>query len=183
MLFQLVQIVYWLALATWFGGVLFVAIAAPIIFRTVCESNPILPTVLSVNLENQHGTLLAGSIVANLLNMLVRVSLVCAAALLLALAGQWFLLPRGVPAFARTALFVTAVAFSIYDWRVVGPRIDKFRRAYIEHADDPELANPAKEQFDHYHQESITVLMIVLFLLLGMVLFSADISRAIVFGK
>ena len=26
-LFQLVQIVYWLALATWFGGVLFVAMA------------------------------------------------------------------------------------------------------------------------------------------------------------
>ena len=54
-------------MATWFGGVLFVAVAAPIIFRTVRESNPVLPTVLSVNLENQHGTLLAGSIVGNLL--------------------------------------------------------------------------------------------------------------------
>ena len=28
MLFQLVQILYWLALATWFGGVLFIAVAA-----------------------------------------------------------------------------------------------------------------------------------------------------------
>ena len=59
-LFQLVQIVYWLALATWFGGVLFVAIAAPAVFRTVRENNPVLPHVLSVNLEGQHGTLLAG---------------------------------------------------------------------------------------------------------------------------
>ena len=38
--FPLVQTLYWLALATWFGGVMFVAIAAPIIFRTVRESRP-----------------------------------------------------------------------------------------------------------------------------------------------
>src|SRR3954454_21167129 len=61
-LYQIVQIVYWLALATWFGGVLFVAISAPVILRTVRENNPILPHVLSVNLEGQHATLLAGSI-------------------------------------------------------------------------------------------------------------------------
>ena len=73
MLFPAVQIVYWLSLSTWFGGVLFIAVAAPVIFRTVRENNPILPGVLSVNLDNQHGTLLAGSIVANLLQILVRV--------------------------------------------------------------------------------------------------------------
>ncbi len=49
--FQLIQIVFWLALSTWFGAVLFIAVAAPIIFRTVRESNPVLPMVLSVNLE------------------------------------------------------------------------------------------------------------------------------------
>jgi hypothetical protein len=69
---HLVQILYWLALSTWFGGVLFVALSAPVIFRTVREQNPLLPTVLSVNLEGQHGTLLAGSIVGNLLTMLLR---------------------------------------------------------------------------------------------------------------
>jgi hypothetical protein len=78
-----VQIVYWLALSTWFGGVLFVALAAPVIFNTVRESNPILPTVLSVNLENQHSTLLAGSIVGNLIERLTRIEYACAAALLL----------------------------------------------------------------------------------------------------
>ena len=65
-LFQLVQIVYWLSLATWFGGALFVAMAVPAIFRTVGENNPVLPHVLSVNLEGQHGTLLSGSIVGAL---------------------------------------------------------------------------------------------------------------------
>src|SRR5690348_16751309 len=87
--FQVVQIIYWLALSTWFGGVLFIAIAAPIIFRTIRESNPLLPTVLSVNLEGQHGTLLAGSIVSNLLGMLLKVEMICAAALLLTIIVQW----------------------------------------------------------------------------------------------
>src|SRR3954466_11015576 len=89
MLFTLVQTVYWLALSTWFGGVLFVAVAAQVIFRTVRENDPLLPTVLSVNLEGQHGTLLAGSIVAHLLKLLVKVQLGCAAAVGLALAAQW----------------------------------------------------------------------------------------------
>src|SRR6476646_1861799 len=96
--FTLNQILYWLALATWFGGVLFIAIAAPIIFRTVRESDPMLPTVLSVNLEGQHGTLLAGSIVANLLAALVRIELACAAAAGVAIVAQWFLVERdGAP--------------------------------------------------------------------------------------
>src|SRR3954467_11821218 len=91
MAFSLLQIVYWIALATWFGGVLFIAIAAPIIFRTVKESNPIIPTVLSVNLEGQHGNLLAGTIVANLISQLVRIELLCAAGLIVGLIGQWAL--------------------------------------------------------------------------------------------
>src|SRR5580704_19328585 len=62
MLLDLVQVVYWLALSTWFGGVLFIAAAAPVIIKTVKDADPLLPTVLSVNLEGQHGTLLAGGI-------------------------------------------------------------------------------------------------------------------------
>src|SRR5579871_6169371 len=89
MAFPFVQIFYWLALATWFGGVLFISVAAPVIFRTVRESDPTLPTVLSVNLEGQHATLLAGSIVANLLATMMRVQLACAALLVLAFVGQW----------------------------------------------------------------------------------------------
>src|SRR5215213_4882214 len=89
-LFQLVQILYWLALSTWFGGVLFVAMAAPVIFRTVRENNPVLPHVLSVNLEGQHGTLLAGSIVGGLLARLVWLQLACGALLLLALIAHLF---------------------------------------------------------------------------------------------
>ena len=42
---------YWVALATWFGSAAFVAVAAPIIFRVIRESDPTLPGVLSVNLD------------------------------------------------------------------------------------------------------------------------------------
>lgn len=180
-LFQLVQIVYWLALSTWFGGVLFIAVAAPIIFRTVRENDPTLSTVLSVNLEGQHATLLAGSIVANLLETLLRVELVCAGVLVPTIAVQW-VLQGNVHVLSTVlrllmALFAGSLAF--YDWRFVTPRIQKARREYIDHADEPEVANPAKELFDRYHKESVTILSIVLFLLLGIILFSAEATPAV----
>ena len=161
--FLSIEILYWLALATWFGGVLFITIAAPVIFRTVGESEPILPTVLSVNLEGQHGTLLAGSIVANLLAAMLRIQLACAAALgLFHRALENPLSPSTGAAVVRTVLFIVAVVLLIYDWRVVSPRIFEHRQKYIDHADEPEIANAAKEQFDRYHHESVTVLMLEL---------------------
>ena len=176
---HLIQILYWLALATWFGGVLFVAVAAPIIFRTVRESNPVLPTVLSVNLEGQHGTLLSGSIVGNLLGTLVRVELLCAAVLGLAIAAQWFFIDRTVPnvvaPLVRSALYLAALVLVLYDWRVVWPKVWNFRQEYIDHADEPEVANPAKDQFDRYHGESVRILSIRLAILLAIVLFSGNI--------
>ncbi len=183
-MFQAIQIAYWLALSTWFGGVLFIAVAAPIIFRTVREADPTLPKVLSVNLESQHGTLLAGTIVGNLLAVLSTVQLICAAALLLAVLGQWFYIDRSgmnlLPPILRTALYVAAVALVVYDRWVVWPRVHKYRQEYIDHADEPDIANAAKEQFDRYHQESVAILRNVLFLLLGMILFSGSIQSAIV---
>jgi hypothetical protein len=175
-MFEAVQIAYWLALSTWFGGVLFIAMAAPIIFQTVSEADPTLPRVLSVNLEGQHGTLLAGTIVGNLLDRLLYVQLVCAAVLFVAILAQWFLVDlsgnRVVLPILRSALYAAAVGLLIYDWRIVWPRIQKYRQEYIDHADEPDIANPAKDQFDKYHNESVTVLRNILFLLLGIILFS-----------
>ena len=158
---------------------LFIALAAPIIFRTVRESNPLLPTVLSVNLEGQHGTLLAGSIVSNLLGMLLKVEMICAAALLLTIIVQWVMhWQEWTTAILRTAMFVAAVGFAAYDWWFIRPRIEQYRKQYIDHADEPEIANPAREQFDRYHRESVLLLTIQLALLLGMIIFSTNISFA-----
>jgi hypothetical protein len=180
MAFPLIQLTYWIALATWFGGVLFIAIAAPIIFRTIKEHNPILPTVLSVNLEGQHGSLLAGTIVANLIAHLVQIELICAAALCVALVGQWFVTDTRGDAFLlpllRSAMYVAAVGFTLYDWRVLWPKITLFRDQYLAHADEPDVANPANDEFNRYQHESELLLRIRLALLLALILFSANIT-------
>jgi hypothetical protein len=180
MAFPLVQTLYWIALATWFGGVLFIAVAAPVIFRTVKEHNPILPSVLSVNLEGQHGSLLAGTVVANLITQLVRIELLCAATLLVALVGQWFVTDtRGdnwLLPLLRSAMYLAAVGFAVYDWRVIWPKIRLFRDQYIAHADEPDVANPANDEFNRYQHESELLLRIRLALLLALILFSANIT-------
>jgi hypothetical protein len=180
MAFPLVQTLYWIALATWFGGVLFIAVAAPVIFRTVKEHNPILPSVLSVNLEGQHGSLLAGTIIANLIAQLVRIELLCAGTLLVALVGQWFVTDtRGdnwLFPLLRSAMYVAAVGFVVYDWRVIWPKIRLFRDQYIQHADEPDVANPANDEFNRYQHESELLLRIRLALLLALILFSANIT-------
>ena len=179
--FEVLQIIYWLALSTWFGSVLFIAIAAPIIMRSVREANPVLPSILSVNLEGQHGTLLGGGIVGNIMNLLVPIQMACAAALLLALAGHWAELPRQgaglVMQLARNALYLAAVGLLIYQWRVIWPRMWKQRQEYIDHADEPDVANPALDEFDRLQSENAIVLVMLLAALLGIILFSANIYK------
>jgi hypothetical protein len=181
LLFQLVQIVYWIALSTWFGGVLFIAVAVPVIYRIIRESTPILPTVLSVNLENQHGMLLAGNIVSELLAVLFRIEIICAGGLLVSMIVQFaqHYSTNTLGEVLRGALFLAAAGLAGYDWRVVAPRIAKFRAEFMEHADEPERAKPAMEQFDRYQRESFMVLMILVGVLLAMILFSADMTHGV----
>jgi hypothetical protein len=179
--FTLVQIFFWLALSTWFGAVLFIAMAPPIILRTIRKYNPLIPTVLSVNLEGRHGDLLAGEIMQEMIHPLHLIERVCSVIVLLTLIAQWFLIPSAVGlslglALLRTALYFAATVFLVYDWRVVWPRMLKFRQEYLDHADEPDIANPALEQFNKYQAESIAILRNILFLLMGMILFSASIS-------
>jgi hypothetical protein len=172
---QVAQIVYWLSLSTWFGCVLFLGIAAPIIFRTVQEGDPLLPTVLSVNLEGQHGTLLAGSIVSNLIAMLIRIEWICALALVPAMIVQAVMLSTHISMMVvRIVLYCLSVLVLLYQGWVLVPKTAEARKQYIDHADEPEVANPAKDRFDRYHGESVTALTALLFLLLGLVLLSAS---------
>jgi hypothetical protein len=186
MLFQLVQTVYWLALSVWFGGAMFIGIAVQTIHRTVRESNPVLPHVLSVNLEGQHSTLLAGTIVGKLISVLARVEIICAAVVLVALGSQWFLIDLAdswakASAFVRSALCLAAMGVVIYDGWILWPKIMEARQTFIENSDDPEKANPASERMDRLQRDSEMLLMILVFLLLGMILFSGNISRPTTF--
>jgi hypothetical protein len=76
----------------------------------------------------------------------------------------------------RTGMYVAAVGFVIFDWRVIWPKITRYRDQYIEHADEPDIANPANDEFNHYQRESEFLLRIRLALLLGLILFSASIT-------
>jgi hypothetical protein len=179
-LFQLVQILYWLALSTWFGGVLFIAVAAPIIFRTERELKPNLPNVLSVNLQGQHGELLAGTVVGNLLSRLAQIEIACAGVLLVILIVQPFIIDtrdtNRTAAILRTLMFAGAAALVLIDRFIVWPKIWRARQEYLDHADEPAIANPAKDQFDQEQRHSVMLMQTVLFLLLGMILFSGNIA-------
>jgi len=183
MLFQFVQVVYWLALSSWFGGALFIAAAAQIIFRTLREYNPILPQVLSVNLEGQHSILLGGSILGNLVVMLWRWGLLCAVLLGITICSQWFVLNVNdswvrASLFVRSGLLVGAVGVVVYDWRFVWPKAWKYRKEFIDNADEPDTANPARELFERYQRESFLLLNVLVFFLLGIILFSGGITQA-----
>ena len=185
-MFEPVQLVYWLALSTWFGSVLAVLLSAPTILRTVRENNPILSDVLSVNLEGQHSTLLAGSIIANLVRRLVRVEIACGGALLVVLIVQPFVIDLSAAgvgaAILRSVLFLAAASVAFYDWQYVWPRVTVSRAEYVEHADEPERANPALDRFDAAQRLSLHLLYAVAALLMGMVLFSVTIGPKITFS-
>jgi hypothetical protein len=184
LLFDIVMILYWLALAVWFGAALFLTLAPRIILKTVRESNPVMTNVLSVNLEGQHATLLTGSIVARIMNVVGPMELVCAGVMLVAIAAQWGMYPpRGsllVPALLRAALYLAATALLIYDRRFVSPRMWLARQEYIDNADNPDVANPALDRFDRYQNESEMVLRAMVFVLLGIILFSANIRPVLI---
>ncbi|HEX8523047.1 MAG TPA: DUF4149 domain-containing protein [Tepidisphaeraceae bacterium] len=180
--FQLIQIVFWLALSTWFGAVMFIAVSAPVIFRTVRENNPVLTNVLSVNLEGQHATLLAGSIVGNLLARLAKLQLACGGVVLVMSILHLFFADmtgrnRWVTIF-RIVACVAAAGVVAYDRYVIWPRIVKSRDEYVDHADEPEVANPAKDRFDADHRQSMTLILVTIGLLLLLIMYSANVQPA-----
>ncbi len=173
----LISIVYWTALSAWFGGTLFVMLAAGVVHRVVRDADPTLPTVLSVNLDRQHSSLLSANVVSQLLGSLWRVSLVCMVALALAQAGEWAMVAQGnrdfVLPLVRTVLLVLAAALTVYDARAVRPKAEAARQDYVDNADEPDVANPAIERFDELQRESLLLLQTTLFTLLGLVIFTA----------
>ncbi len=178
--FQLVQSVYWLVLATWFGSLVFIAVAWPIIVQVVREEDPTLPRVLSVNVDHDHASLLAGTIVGAIIRQIGLAQLCCAGALLLMLVLQWFVMNDNwhnrVAGIARCSFFVGAAVMLAYDRRVVWPKAWKAREQFIENADDPEKANIYREQFIQLQRESVRLIFFQLVLLSLVIVFSSAIT-------
>ena len=173
----LVAIVYWLALAAWFGATLFVVVASPIIHRAVEKADPTLPTVLSVNLDGAHAALLGGDIVGDLLRRLWTFELYATIAMAVAQVGEWVITLQGggdvlLPA-VRTALLIAAGLVAAYGARVLRPRAESHRERYVEVADDPEAAEEAAASFNRDQVEVSSLLLVELFALAGLVFFAA----------
>jgi len=173
----LIDALYWICLATWFGAVLFSAVAPPVTIRVIRGADPTLPRVLSVNLDHQHSTLLAGSVIAELLQLLFRIEAACAAAFLPVLVAKWFTVERSGPhlfvPLIVTALYVIGTAFLLYGWRVVWPKVMLHRDTYIDNADDVDKAKAELDLFDRYSGETASIVRNLLAIVLGMILFSA----------
>ncbi|MDB5294231.1 MAG: hypothetical protein JWO31_214, partial [Phycisphaerales bacterium] len=161
----------------------FGAMAAPVVFRSLEEADPTLPTVLSVNLDRQHAALLAMTVNTQLWARLAWVQLVCAGGLLVAIVVQWALLGGGDKAVTvgliRSVLYVAAVGLLVYGWRVVWPRTAGHRRAYVENADDPEVALPARDQLMRSYREGEVVQLVLATVLSALILFSAGMHRTV----
>jgi hypothetical protein len=178
--FQLIQSIYWLALATWFGGAMFVALAWPIILATVRQEDPTLPRVLSVNVDHDHAGLLAGTIIGAIVRQVGLVQLGCAVAMLGPLIAQWFLMSSTyhnlIGGVARCTFYAGAVILLIYDRRVLWQRLWKARQEFIDNADDPEVANPIRERFNKHQRDSMFAMLLQLALLSLTIVFSSVIT-------
>src|SRR5439155_4505177 len=140
------------------------------------DEKPVLPGVLSVNLEGQHGTLLGGSVIGRIMEVLFRLELACAAAILVTLIAQWMILrPTGgyvVTPLLRVVVYLGAVVLMIYHWRVLWPRMWKQRQEDIDHAHEPAVANPAPKHLDRLQGEGAMVGFFLVALLGGRIVFS-----------
>jgi hypothetical protein len=177
--FQLVQTVYWLALATWFGGLMFTALVWPVILTTLKEEDPTLPRVLSVNVDHDHASLLAGTLIGAMLRHMAGVQIVCAGFVLVALIAQWLVISEDslsrLSALARCILFVAAAGMLVYDRRILWPKIWKAREQFLENADNPDAANPIRDRFNRQQQTSMLLMFLQLVLLSLMIIFSSGI--------
>ncbi len=172
---QLVLVLYWLSLSTWFGGVLFIAMAVPVIVRTMKESDD------ASGLDEDRRVLLTGTVIENLFAALVRIEALCAGVLLILIIAQWILIGLHggavlITGIIRSAVFLGAAILTIYQWRVLEPRAVKLRRELVASVDNPEALDPARRQFEQHSQEIYTLLAIQGFLLMGMILFSVSIG-------
>ena len=177
MIYQVVQILYSLVLSICLGSAIFLVLAAPVVFRVVRQRKVRLPEISAAALRDEHQTLLAGDIVAALLGRLGQVQIVCLCAMLpllivstLFASGtlQWVTLGE------KAALYILTVSLVLYDRWKRFPITLKARQQYIEHADEPELAQQAKAEFEASHHAGERAYQMIVFLLLLLVLVSAN---------
>jgi len=179
LLYQAVQIFYWLVLCIWLGGMIFLAIAAPVIFRVVRRLDVRSGKHTDPNLIDEQTTVVAGEIVGTLLARMGQVQMLCASAMLPLMLAQLFLIDLSgtnfIAAMLRFGLYVVALALLLYEWRLHYPRTWELRRRLLADAGEPDKANPLREAFEREHRRSEQLFLAMICVVVGMVMLSANI--------
>ena len=82
LIYQAVQILYWLVLSGWFGALLFIVVAAPVIFRVVRKLEVRSGLYADPSLDDDQTSIVAGEIVGTMLARLAQIQMLCGIILL-----------------------------------------------------------------------------------------------------
>ena len=183
-----VQGAYWLALGTWFGALIMLAIAAATTFQTVAEHRPLLAppgaaraTATMFEATAQSGTALAGTIVGRSIDRLRVLQWICAAAAVAALGLQHTAFARRLPRSGlgqwmntlRVALVLLPALILVADTVHINPQLKQQRRIRNDVIATPAQAQAARASFDRYHHLSERLLSVQVFMLGAAVLASS----------
>ncbi len=164
---------WWLGMAAYFGGMLALAVAAPMVFRTTRTAHVSMPGITSPPLDMANET--GGEIFGNMLNAFAYVEV---AALFLLLVGLLVRLRRPTRgAHVLAVLYVLLGLTALADLGYVRPKVWTTRERVRElAATAPAVATfapPEKQTFDQLHVLSERLGQVKFWLLLGMLVISA----------
>lgn len=180
LLYQAVQIFYWLFLSLWLGGMVFLAFSAPVIFRVVRRLEVRSGVYTDPNLIDEQTEVVAGEIVGTLLARVGQVQMICVTALLPLMAVQLMLIDLtgsnlGAAA-VRLLLWLVALVVLIYEWRVHYPRTWALRKEFLAEAGNPEKADLSRSAFEREHRRSEQLFLVMVCIVVGLVMLSANIT-------
>lgn len=154
-----VQSAYWLALGVWIGALVMLAVAAAIVFRTSRAMEPVLlqPQFSTPDLVGQSATILAGAIVGNVIQALLKLQLVCAVLLIVAMVYQHVSL-RPLLALhlrlnaLRVGLILLATLVLVVNMAYITPAMWTQRERMYDNTQSAEYRLAAREQFNALHK-------------------------------
>ncbi len=177
MLKHALNVVWWLGLSLYFGGLLTLgAIVAPAVFSTTADSHMSMPGIVSppLDMAKQVG----GEIFGAVINRFSIVEFVCLGLMFVGLCGMiWLHQSVRRSEWVLVALWIILTVLARYDNAVLRPRVwslrSEVRASVSTHMDGMETRWPEQMEFDKLHQESELVGRAKVYLLFGMIVVSA----------
>lgn len=173
---------YWLALGTWLGAMIMLALAAAAAFHVSREQGATLPSLqyATSHLQGRDAEVLAGHVVGRMIDHLAVLQMVCAVLIFLTLLLQLTMFRAELHLRAgsagnvlRVLLLVAALALLKFDRIHVNPTIHEHRAAMYETGISQQQYEVARAAFDRYHALSENVGKATVFILIGAMIASA----------